>query len=151
VYTMRKYNDDEMLSKLQNEVNGDKMPRYEEINNNKNLPHANTYIHHFGSLKTVAKYLGLQYSSRRSAKTKLRYIDGKAIRNMRLSARFTQKELSYILDVSASAISLWEREKNNPCYRNFLKLKFFFKCNNEDLIKDCFSFYDFKKYCLKVG
>ncbi len=148
---MKKYDKIKMLMKLKKEAKHNRMLGWHEINDNNNLPHASTYTRHFKSLEIVARYLKLEYNRHKKSKIKPCYTSGKKIRKLRRMCGLTQKELSKLINVSKSAISAWEREICNPQYNNLIKLTLFFECDNDFLIKDCYSFYEYRKKCFEKG
>lgn len=59
---------------------------------------------------------------------------GEIIRNLRIKNNLTSKELSRILNVSESSISLYESGKRNPSISQLVKLSDFFKVSTDFLL-----------------
>ncbi|MEL7647430.1 MAG: helix-turn-helix transcriptional regulator [Sedimentibacter sp.] len=59
---------------------------------------------------------------------------GEIIRNLRIKNNLTSKELSRILNVSESSISLYESGKRNPSISQLVKLSDYFKVSTDFLL-----------------
>lgn len=59
---------------------------------------------------------------------------GEIIRNLRIKNKLTSKELSRILNVSESSISLYESGKRNPSISQLKKLSDYFKVSTDFLL-----------------
>lgn len=61
---------------------------------------------------------------------------GEKIKSLRQTEKLTQKDLGEILNVSAQAISNWERGKGYPDIANIIQISDYFKISLDILIKE---------------
>lgn len=64
------------------------------------------------------------------------------LRNLRERAGLSQCELSKLLDVTQSTISMWETGATFPRRKMLIKLSNIFKCSVYEFLKDC----DYMRY-----